>query len=176
MYLGCVRKKYVNVWNKFRNIEKFKFPVCGRVKWSRPGVTWDCLFELINHHRDIIWQSKRSCRSWWRHQMRTFSALREFPAQRPVTRSIDVYCMFKTNNGYAIVDNHGQGFVILISRNGLHLIQELAVFFLTVKQVRIWHVQFFWTWHDLENHTRSQQVNSFSWHQLFLICQFSISQ
>ena len=41
-------------------------------------------------------------RSWWRHQMETFSALLaicagnspvsgEFPAQRPVTRSFDVF-------------------------------------------------------------------------------------
>ena len=40
-----------------------------------------------------------SKRSWWRHQMETFSALRagnspvtgEFPSQRPVTRSFDVF-------------------------------------------------------------------------------------
>ena len=44
----------------------------------------------------------RNCLSWWRHQMETFSALLaicagnspvpgEFPTQRPVTRSFDVY-------------------------------------------------------------------------------------
>ena len=43
-----------------------------------------------------------TCRTWWRHQMETFSALLaicagyssvsgEFPAQRPVTRSFDVF-------------------------------------------------------------------------------------
>ena len=39
--------------------------------------------------------------SWWRHQMKTFSALLaalpvpgEFPAQRPVTQSFDVFCVW----------------------------------------------------------------------------------
>ena len=48
--------------------------------------------------------------SWWRHQMETFSALLaicagnspvpgEFPAQRPVTRSFDVYFDLRPNKG-----------------------------------------------------------------------------
>ena len=48
------------------------------------------------------------CRSWWRHQMETFSALQaicagnspvtgEFPAQRPVTRSFDVFFDLRPN-------------------------------------------------------------------------------
>ena len=48
--------------------------------------------------------------SWWRHQMETFSALLalcagnssvtgEFPAQRPVTRSFDVFFICALNNG-----------------------------------------------------------------------------
>ena len=48
----------------------------------------------------IYW--KQECMSWWRHKMETFSALLaicagnspvtgEFPAQRPVTRSFDVF-------------------------------------------------------------------------------------
>ena len=46
--------------------------------------------------------------SWWRHQMKTFSALLaicagnwpvpgEFPAQRPVTRSFDVFFDLRLN-------------------------------------------------------------------------------
>ena len=46
--------------------------------------------------------------SWWRHQMETFSALLdfcagnspvsgEFPAQRPVTRSFDVFFALRPN-------------------------------------------------------------------------------
>ena len=48
------------------------------------------------------------CSSWWRHQMETFSALLaicagnspvpgEFPTQRPVTRSIDVFFDLRPN-------------------------------------------------------------------------------
>ena len=35
--------------------------------------------------------------SWWRHQMETFSGPGEFPAQRPVTRSFDVYFDLRRN-------------------------------------------------------------------------------
>ena len=37
--------------------------------------------------------------AWWRHQMETFSALiaGEFPAQRPVTRSFDVFFDLRLN-------------------------------------------------------------------------------
>ena len=76
---------------------------------------WCCLFSsTINRCRDIwlldihmfknmgkTWHIAR-WHSWWRHQMETFSALLafcagnspvtgEFPAQRPVTRSFDVF-------------------------------------------------------------------------------------
>ena len=48
------------------------------------------------------------CPTWWRHQMATFSALLaicagnspvpgEFPAQRPVTRSFDLFCDLRLN-------------------------------------------------------------------------------
>ena len=51
----------------------------------------------------VLWNLSRRClSSWWRHQMETVSALLalcagnssvigEFPAQRPVTRSFDVF-------------------------------------------------------------------------------------
>ena len=57
--------------------------------------------------RSASWQDRTICsqqkwQSWWRHQMETFSTLlalcegnspvtREFPSQRPVTRSLDVF-------------------------------------------------------------------------------------
>ena len=60
----------------------------------------------------IKWNLVRDSKSWWRHQMETFSALLticaenspvpgEFPAQRPVTRSLDVFfdlCLHKRLN------------------------------------------------------------------------------
>ena len=56
--------------------------------------------------------------TWWRHQMETFSALLaicaenspvpgEFPAQRPVTRSFDVFFDLRLNNGW--VNNREAG-------------------------------------------------------------------
>ena len=56
--------------------------------------------------------------SWWRHQMKTFSALLaicagnspvpgEFPTQRPVTRSFDVYFDLRPNKGW--VNNREAG-------------------------------------------------------------------
>ena len=52
--------------------------------------------------------SQRHSQTWWRHQMETFSALLaisagnspvpgEFPTQRPVTRSFDVYFDLRLN-------------------------------------------------------------------------------
>ena len=35
--------------------------------------------------------------SWWRHQMETFSGPGEFPTQRPVTRSFDVFFDLRLN-------------------------------------------------------------------------------
>ena len=62
-------------------------------KWHPDGYWWDC---------------DRGAISWWRHQMETFSALLaicagnspvpgESPAQRPVTRSFDVFFDLRLN-------------------------------------------------------------------------------
>ena len=65
------------------------------------------------HISDTVWEliihmlKDKMC-SWWRHQMETFSALLaicagnspvpgEFPAQRPVTRSFDVFFDLRLN-------------------------------------------------------------------------------
>ena len=54
--------------------------------------------------------------SWWRHQMETFSMLLalcdsplagEFPAQRPVTRSFDVFFDLRPNK--RLIDNREAG-------------------------------------------------------------------
>ena len=71
---------------------------------SVSGYTWDC--------RTILFSA------WWRHQMETFSALLafcagnspvtgEFPAQRPVTRSFDVYFDLRLNKRW--VNNREAG-------------------------------------------------------------------
>ena len=70
---------------------------------------------MLTSHRRGLWRSnqnnfKRSAEifAWWRHQMETFSALLaicagnspvsgELPAQRPVTRSFDVFFDLRSN-------------------------------------------------------------------------------
>ena len=57
--------------------------------WMAPKI------ETVFSYWDVLWMTIPSLMtSWWRHQMETFSALLvtgEFPAQRPVTRSFDVF-------------------------------------------------------------------------------------
>ena len=59
--------------------------------------------QICNHHDDLAGRL-----TWWRHQMETFSALLalcarnslftgEFPSQRPVTRSFDVFFDLRLN-------------------------------------------------------------------------------
>ena len=72
-------------------------------------ITFDLLCVPPSHrarnHCDAKW-------SWWRHQMETFSALLaicagnspvpgEFPTQRPVTRSFDVYFDLRPNKRFS---------------------------------------------------------------------------
>ena len=64
----------------------------------------DKIYRVCKHINSSRW----SVTSWWRHQMETFSALLaicagnspvpgEFPAQRPVTRSFDVFFDLRLN-------------------------------------------------------------------------------
>ena len=64
---------------------------------------------LIDKAKIVV--NDRIISSWWRHQKETFPALLaicagnspvpgEFPAQRPVTRSLDVFFDLRTNNGW----------------------------------------------------------------------------
>ena len=83
-----------------------------KARWRLKSPTIDCLFinllikEEVKPHIFIglLWGASTtdSIYSWWRHQMETFSALLaifagnspvpgEFRAQRPVTRSFDVF-------------------------------------------------------------------------------------
>ena len=72
--------------------------------------TWLCLRDapflcwFVKRHPSVL----RTRQTWWRHQMETFSALLalcaenspvpgEFPTQRPVTRSFDVFFDLRLN-------------------------------------------------------------------------------
>ena len=65
-------------------------------------------FPLLTHAKYVLFQTLIMVRTWWRHQMETFSALLaicvgnspvsgEFPAQTPVTRSFDVFFDLRLN-------------------------------------------------------------------------------
>ena len=69
----------------------------------KSGVLWDMGRVKCGIHEFGLWWT------WWRHQMETFSALLaicagnlpvpgEFPAQRPVTPSFDVFFDLRLNN------------------------------------------------------------------------------
>ena len=81
------------------------------------------LFTILNSKSREVWKRFALCYAlcglvlvpWWRHQMETFSALLairagnspvpgEFPAQRPVTRSFDVFFDLRLNLRLVIWD------------------------------------------------------------------------
>ena len=76
--------------------------------WNKDESTSHLLhISLLKLMRSVYLFYHQLC-SWWRHQMETFSALLaicagnspvpgEFPAQRPVTRSLDVFCDLRLN-------------------------------------------------------------------------------
>ena len=76
-----------------------------------------CVYEVLHRgvHKGVNWTT---IFAWWRHQMETFSALLalcvgntpvpgDFPSQRPVTRSIDVFLISAWTHGW--VNNRGAG-------------------------------------------------------------------
>ena len=76
--------------------------------WKLNTKGWDIYFRRWSHIKNWCMQTQTNSNSWWRHQMETFSALLaicagnspvtgEFPAQRPVTRSFDVFFDLRLN-------------------------------------------------------------------------------
>ena len=72
------------------------------------GMTQRVLCRFINRLPPFIYPPSSCYTAWWRHQMETFSALLalcegnspvtgEFPSQRPVTRSFDVFFDLRLN-------------------------------------------------------------------------------
>ena len=75
------------------------------------ALSWDhanCIYRIEGSARIWSYFSPIQSYPWWRHQMETFSALLaicagnspvpgEFPAQRPVTRSFDVFFDLRVN-------------------------------------------------------------------------------
>ena len=72
-------------------------------KGRRPaGPHWVCVCLTVSRNHAVFLLYHYTIRSWWRHQLETFSSLLplctgnspvsgEFPTQRPVTRSFDVF-------------------------------------------------------------------------------------
>ena len=78
--------------------------------WTHAHSKWKTVqIPAHQHFGQDIWTTVHAMEnSWWRHQMETFSALLaicagnslvtgEFPAQRPVTRSFDVFFYLRLN-------------------------------------------------------------------------------
>ena len=87
-------------------------------EWGQSYTQAKDLLNLLSASEQInrTWHMAKSVHlwfsSWWRHQMETFSALLaiyarnspvpgEFPAQRPVTRSFDVFLDLRLNKRFS---------------------------------------------------------------------------
>ena len=99
---------------RLRNWYFMEYSVCeyhhchGWDTMSRSQALVDCIRVSFNCTGEIRRQPQCHCNTWWRHQMETFSALLaifagnspvpgEFPAQRPVARSFDVFFDLRLN-------------------------------------------------------------------------------
>ena len=76
--------------------------------WHNNKLIWHWP-NIMNKNNKIRHMQYQTMSTWWRHQMETFSALLalcagnspatgEFPPQRPVTRSFDVFLDLRLNN------------------------------------------------------------------------------
>ena len=115
-----------SVWN-VRNILAAVLPICLPKCQRERVILWLPFFTRFNgkeitHNRsrhddsgidrslDDMFDQEFTRVSWWRHQMETFSALLvtgEFPTQRPVTWSFDVFLICSWINGW--VNTRGVG-------------------------------------------------------------------
>ena len=105
-----------NIWTcPIASVTAFSVMCSDKRKAGSPcvyNVAWihhnQCRTGVLTHAVPTAPEPPRYCYSWWRHQMKTFSALLsfcagnspvpgEFPAQRPVTRSFDVFFDLRPN-------------------------------------------------------------------------------
>ena len=98
----CVQN-FINMYHASNNIVVFSIMLWLN-SFMRPA---DCAPTHTHIEQGAV-ITRSNIKSWWRHQMETFSALLaicagnspvtgEFPAQRPVTRSIDVFFDLRLN-------------------------------------------------------------------------------
>ena len=101
-----VHNKAVHGIQTFVNVTQltaFLGSFASRLRWYHLEHFCDLTRNFLRKELPLKWQHP-----WWRHQMETFSALLaicaenspvpgEFPAQRPVTRSFDVYFDLRPN-------------------------------------------------------------------------------
>ena len=100
----------ISLWNNHRSVLvcfNWIFVLLNRHIFQMFSIVRACIKSIIlwimKFHSDCYIVSPGWSHSWWRHQMETFSPLLalcagnspvsvEFPAQRPVPRSFDVFC------------------------------------------------------------------------------------
>ena len=97
-YSATHASQNVSMYYGFCGFQTNEFITCN-------GMWWQC--RLHDNHGPGL-GSRVHSHAWWRHQMETFSALLalfagkspvtdEFPAQRPVTQSVDVFFDLRLN-------------------------------------------------------------------------------
>ena len=94
--LSCKQRTFLK---RVTCLNTYLIKICS---WIISSLVW-C--SILSFEQGFHWSE---CKTWWRHQMETFSALLaicagnspvpgEFPTQRPVTRSFDVYFDLRPN-------------------------------------------------------------------------------
>ena len=89
-------------------IKKIRKLIEGLIVWKAHVLDWDMVVRHVFSQNNNGYCYQPTNVPWWRHQMETFSALLalcagnspvpgEFPTQRPVTRSFDVYFDLRPN-------------------------------------------------------------------------------
>ena len=112
MYLTKLLKKHIMVYERSIGITYLSIMVFDKcsIQYFSSGMhvntrqyfDWTHFLTLHNGNNGINTMCQKLCKSWWRHEMETFSAslvicagnspvTGEFPAQKPVTRSFDVF-------------------------------------------------------------------------------------
>ena len=126
-----------------------------------------CLINRINFWLSKLLQYIAAC-TWWRHQMEIFFALQvicagnspvtgEFPAQRPVTRSFDVFFDLRLNEGW--VNNREAG--DLRRHRARYDVTILACYYLWCPIALGWHLP--WPWGQLSFKYRKDKWDCYTY-------------
>ena len=140
-----------------------------RFNWSASTST--SMKPQVSHH----WTVKATRVSWWRHQMETFSALLaicagnspvtgEFPAQRPVTRSFDVFFDLRLNR--QLSKQWGRWWFETLPRS-LWRHCNVSIHVDGLMQTKCYSIAFFYAWSF--RYSISHEIYPWSYFALFVV-------